>query len=105
MSYCSHCGAQILDDSFFCSKCGTRTVAGVKAGVGFSSDEIREVFIRMSKEMETAFHIVAKNVQDAFETARKNVQKPTGTEGMECPNCAEKNPANVIYCYKCGKKF
>ena len=54
----------------------------------------------MRKEMETAFHIVAKNVQAAFETARKNVQKPNGTEGMECPNCAEKNPANVIYCYK-----
>lgn len=105
MVYCSHCGAQISEDALFCSKCGTRTVVGMKAGAATSSEEMREILIRMSREMENAFHLAAKNVQDAFETAKKNVHKTVTNEATVCPNCSKKNSTDATYCHKCGKKI
>lgn len=105
MVYCSHCGAQISDDDLFCPRCGTRTLAGAKAGAATSSDEMRETLSRMSREMEKAFNIAAKNIQEAFETARRNVQKSMVKEVVVCPNCGEKNPTNAVYCHKCGRKL
>ncbi len=105
MVYCSHCGAQISDDVYFCPKCGTRTPAGMKAGAAESSDEMRETLGRMSREMEKAFSIAARNIQEAFDSAKKNVQKTMVKEVIVCPNCSEKNPANAVYCHKCGRKL
>ena len=102
MVYCSHCGTKILDEDYFCAKCGTRTQAGMKAGAAESSDEMRETLVRMSREMEKAFNIAARSIQEAFDSAKKNVQKTMVKEVIVCPVCGEKNPANASYCNKCG---
>jgi ribosomal protein L40E len=104
-AYCSKCGAKISDDALFCSRCGTRTIAGIKAGTSAPPDELHEALTRMSKDMEKAFNIAAKNIQEAFETARKNVQKTLIKEVIVCPKCSEKNSSNSSYCNKCGSKL
>ncbi len=103
-AYCSKCGAKISDAPLFFSRCGARTIAGIKAGTSAPADELHEALARMSKNIEKAFNIAAKNIQEAFETARKNVQKTLIKEVIVCPKCSEKNSSTSRYCNKCGSK-
>ncbi len=105
MAYCHNCGEKLPKDAGFCPKCGTKTVIAAAVGSTAASDETREAFTRMSQELEKAFNVAAKEIQEAFETARKNIQKSLYKEPLVCPNCGEKNPADSVYCFKCGKKL
>jgi uncharacterized membrane protein YvbJ len=105
MTYCHSCGEKLPENALFCPKCGAKTVEGVKANVSGPSEEMREAFNRMSVELEKAFGIAAREVQEAFQVARNNIQRSINKEPIICPNCGEKNPANSIYCFKCGKSL
>jgi uncharacterized membrane protein YvbJ len=105
MAYCQNCGEKLSKDALYCPKCGTKAVQSGESTAPTASDEMREAFNKMSQEMEKAFNIAAKEIQEAFQTARANVQKSVYKEPITCPNCAEKNPSNAVYCFKCGNKL
>jgi len=100
MTFCSRCGKRLPQDAEFCPKCGTK--AGTSAR---PSDEMKETLTRMSQEMEKAFLIAAREMQEAFKSARKNIQETIKTETLICSSCGEKNSANAVFCFKCGKNI
>jgi rRNA maturation endonuclease Nob1 len=104
MEYCSNCGSKLEKDDYFCPKCGVRTKMGLEAGVSAPSEEWRETFARMGKEMERAFTLAGKEIEKAFKTARENIQQTTSKE-VVCSNCGQKSPSDAIFCYSCGKKL
>jgi predicted amidophosphoribosyltransferase len=104
MAYCSNCSEKLPKDALFCPKCGIKTVKGVVTNAASPSDEMHEVFTRMSQEMERAFSIAAKEMHEAFQTARINIQKSLSKEAVVCANCGEKNLSSAVYCFRCGKK-
>jgi uncharacterized membrane protein YvbJ len=105
MTYCHNCGEKLPENALFCTKCGTKTVEGVKAHVSVPSDEMREAINRMSVELEKAFTVAAKEVHQAFEVARNNIQRSANKEPIICPNCGEQNLTGATYCFKCGKRL
>ena len=105
MAYCHNCGASIPEDALFCPKCGTKTVKGMQTNANSPADDMREAFNRMSKEMEKAFTLAAKDLQEALQVARNNIQRTIYGEPIVCSNCGQKNPANSVYCVKCGQKL
>ena len=104
MVFCSRCGKELLEDAFFCSKCGTRTKKGIEAGVASPLEEIRTAFRDAGKEMEKAFQRAAKEMEAAFKSARENIRESVDRE-RTCPHCKTKNQANATFCYNCGKKL
>jgi rRNA maturation endonuclease Nob1 len=105
MAYCSNCGEKIPEDALFCPKCGTKTLKGVEANVSAPTDDLKEAFAKMSRELDKAFSVAAKEINAAFQTASENIQKSLKKEKIVCPNCGEKNPNNAVFCYNCGKKL
>jgi ribosomal protein L40E len=109
--YCSNCGAQIADDSYFCPKCGTKTVAGKAAKAVYPADEIRDAFYQVGIEIEKAFNVAARETHSAIQKARENwQQKPpqeqTVTEQtVICTKCTAKSPKDSIFCSECGTKL
>ena len=108
MVYCSHCGTQIAEDTYFCPRCGTKTEAGKTAKAAYPLDELHDIFDHVGAELEKAFTFAAHETQEAFKRAgeeiRKNSSKPTVQEGtVVCPNCGFKNVSDASFCYKCGK--
>jgi uncharacterized membrane protein YvbJ len=105
MTYCSNCGEKLPEDALFCPKCGAKTLKGAEANVPNSTDELKDAFAKMGRELDKAFSVAAKEINAAFQTASENIQKSLKKEKIVCPNCGEKNPNNAIYCYNCGKKL
>lgn len=112
--YCSNCGSQISDDTYFCPKCGTKTQAGKTAKVAYPSDELKDVFYQVGTELEKAFTIAAKETHAALKRASENFQQKTATsqtsqaagEAMvACPNCGAKNVSGAVFCHNCGKRI
>jgi ribosomal protein L40E len=114
MVYCSHCGAQVADDAYFCPKCGTKTLVGKTAKVAYPSDELQDAFYRVGTELERAFTIAAHETHAALKKASDNIQQKTSTEQtsqtaqentITCPHCGAKNVAGAVFCHSCGKKI
>ena len=105
MVYCSNCGEKLPKDAVFCPKCGTKAIKSAEAAAPTISDELRETFNKMSQELEKAFAVAAKEINVAFQTASENIKKSLQKELVACPNCGEKNPADAVFCYKCGKRM
>ena len=111
MVYCSHCGAQIADDAYFCPKCGTKTPVGKTAKVAYPADEIQDAFYRVGIELERAFTIAAHETHSALKRASDNIQQKNSAQTSQatseisiiCSNCAAKNISEATYCYNCGK--
>jgi uncharacterized paraquat-inducible protein A len=113
MVYCSHCGAQVADDVYFCPKCGTKTEAGKTAKVNYPTGELQDAFYRVGTELERAFTIAAHETHAALKRASDNIQQKntaqtsqTPSDGtVVCPNCATNNMQGAIFCVSCGKKI
>ena len=106
MVYCSNCGALIADDSYFCPKCGTKTLKGKSANVAYPSDEFRDAFYKVGVELERAFNIAARETHQAILKARENLQqKPSQPQKIACPNCGTKNLNGSIFCVNCGTRL
>lgn len=112
--YCSNCGAQIADDAYFCSKCGTKTQAGKTAKVTYPSDRIEEIFYQLGEELEKALTLAAKETHAALKKASESFQQKSAVaqteqaaqkDTMVCPNCGAKNVSGAIFCYICGKRI
>jgi ribosomal protein L40E len=112
MVYCSHCGAQVADDAYFCSKCGTKTEIGKTAKVAYPTGELQDAFYRVGTELERAFTIAAHETHQALKKASENIQKNTQNQPSQtsessvvCPNCGSKNISGAVFCHNCGKKI
>jgi uncharacterized membrane protein YvbJ len=113
MVYCSHCGAQVADDAYFCPKCGTKTAIGKTAKVNYPSDELQDAFYRVGTELERAFTMAAKETHAALKKASDNIQQKTSAQSSQaapkgavgCPHCGAKNFSGAIFCNSCGKKI
>lgn len=105
MAYCPNCGEKIPEDALFCPKCGAKTMKGVESNVPGPTDDLKEAFAKMSRELEKAFSVAAKEINAAFQTASENIQKSIKKEKITCPTCGEKNPGNAIFCFNCGNKI
>jgi uncharacterized membrane protein YvbJ len=114
MVYCSHCGAQIADDTYFCPKCGTKTAVGKSAKISYPSDELQDAFYRVGTELERAFTMAAQETHAALKKASDNIQQKTSStqtsqatqEGaVVCPHCGTKNVSGAVFCNTCGKKI
>ncbi|MGD6806884.1 MAG: zinc-ribbon domain-containing protein [Candidatus Bathyarchaeia archaeon] len=113
MVYCSHCGAQIADDAYFCPKCGNKTPAGKSAKVSYPSDEIEEAFYRVGAELEKAFTLAAHETHAALKRASEHIQRTTSSHPSEatsentvvCPHCQSRNVSGAIFCHNCGKRI
>jgi len=110
--YCSNCGAQIADDAYFCSKCGTKTQAGKTAKVTYPSDRLEEIFYQLGVELEKALTLAAKETHAALKKASESFQQKSAvaqteqaTQDIVCPNCGAKNVSGAIFCYNCGKRI
>ena len=55
MAYFSNCGDQLLEYSFFCSKCGNKTVKSIEENVSKPLDEREAAFAKKGQEFEKAF--------------------------------------------------
>jgi uncharacterized membrane protein YvbJ len=113
MVYCSHCGAQIADDSYFCPKCGNKTLVGKSAKVSYPSDEIEETFYRVGAELEKALKLAVHETHDALKRASEHIQRTTSAQPSEvasetavvCPHCSAENISSAIFCHSCGKRI
>ena len=106
MVYCSKCGTQLPESSFFCPKCGVRTEAGIAAGATIPMvEEVREAFIKAGKEMEKAFNTAAKEMEDVYRKARDNYRESRAKSSPVCAKCGNKDIGNAAYCPKCGNKM
>jgi ribosomal protein L40E len=112
MVYCSHCGAQVADDAYFCPKCGTKTEIGKTAKVSYPSGELQDAFYRVGTELERAFTIAAHETHAALKKASENLQKNNQSQASQsaekdvvCPNCGANNVMGAIFCHNCGKKI
>ena len=104
--YCSNCGAQIAEDSYFCSKCGTKTEKGKAAKAVYPADELRDAFYQVGIELEKAFNMAARETHSAIQKASRNWQQKTAQEQIvTCTKCAKKNPEGSIFCRSCGTKM
>ncbi len=113
MVYCSHCGAQVADDAYFCPKCGTKTETGKTAKVLYPTGELQDAFYRVGTELERAFTIAAHETHAALKKAGENLQKSTSGQttqasqdkGVVCLNCGARNVSGAVFCHNCGKKI
>ncbi|NLF87374.1 zinc-ribbon domain-containing protein [Candidatus Bathyarchaeota archaeon] len=114
MVYCSNCGAQIAEDTYFCPKCGTKTEAGKTAKVAYPPDRLQDTFYQMGVELEKAFTTAAKETHAALKRANENfqqrsasgqTQQATQEATVVCPNCGAKNVSGAIFCHNCGKRI
>lgn len=113
MVYCSHCGVQIAEDAYFCSKCGTKTQAGKAANVSYPTHEIQDAFYRVGTELERAFTIAAHETHAALKRASENIQQKNSAQPSQaqpenavvCPSCGAKNISGSVFCVSCGKKI
>ena len=112
MVYCSKCGQQIIDDAYFCFKCGARTPVGKAANAAYPQDELRDAFYRVGIELEKAFTLAANETHQAFKRVSEDLQKkPSASSAsasqdtLTCPKCAAKSPAGSIFCNNCGAKL
>jgi len=108
MVYCSNCGTQIADDSYFCPKCGKKTQAGKAAKVNYPSDELQDAFYQVGIELERAFNMAARETHQAIKNARSNWQqnhKPSQEQTITCSKCGTKNPTGSIFCISCGARL
>jgi len=109
MVYCSICGTQIVQDAYFCSKCGTKTQIGKAAKVSYPSGELQDAFYRVGTELERAFTMAAHETHAALKKASENIQqKSAATQNIQgntvvCPHCEAKNLSSTIFCSSCGK--
>jgi ribosomal protein L40E len=114
MVYCSHCGALLAEDAYFCPKCGTKTPLGKTSKVSYPSDELQDAFYRVGTELERAFTIAAHETHAALKKASDSIQQKSAStqstqstqEGtVTCPNCGAKNVAGAVFCSNCGKRI
>ncbi len=112
MVYCSHCGAQVAEDAYFCPKCGTKTETGKNAKVNYPTGEFQDAFYRVGTELERAFTIAAHETHQALKKASENIQKntqnqtsQTSSDSIACPNCGARNIQGAVFCYSCGKRL
>jgi adenine-specific DNA methylase len=101
MGFCTKCGKEISEESFFCLNCGVRTVKGKEADVAPPVEDWREAFSRVGHELEKA----AKEMEKAFEEARQKIRESVGTRMVVCPHCGGTNPFDSSFCYKCGRNL
>jgi ribosomal protein L40E len=108
MVYCSHCGANLDDEAYFCSKCGTKTEKGKAAKTPYPADEFSEAMYNVGVELERAFTIAAHETHAAFKKVRDEIQKntaKTAEAGNVCPKCGTNNPQGAVFCHSCGAKL
>jgi ribosomal protein L40E len=104
--YCSNCGTQIADDTYFCSKCGTKTDKGKAAKAVYPADELRDAFYQVGIELEKAFNKAAHETNSAIQKAKENwQQKPHQQQIVTCSKCTTKNPNGSVFCHSCGTRL
>jgi uncharacterized membrane protein YvbJ len=105
MVFCSNCGQKLPEDANFCTKCGSRTKLGAKAGVSAPTEDWREAFSRMGVEMEKAFQTAAKEIQKALKNVKEDLKDTKNKQPVVCKNCGNKNLHGSSFCTKCGQKL
>jgi Zn finger protein HypA/HybF involved in hydrogenase expression len=106
LANCSNCGEKIVDDAFFCPKCGTKTAKGRVANAAYPAGELRDAFYSVGIELEKAFNIAARETHSAIQKAKENwQQKPAQPETVACSKCSTKNPSGSIFCNSCGNRI
>jgi len=106
LANCSNCGEKIVDDAYFCPKCGTKTAIGRAANAAYPAGELRDAFYSVGIELEKAFNIAARETHSAIQKAKENLQqKPAQPETVACPKCSTKNPSGSIFCNSCGTRI
>jgi hypothetical protein len=104
MVHCSNCGQKLEEKYNFCPKCGTRTGAGITAGVADPWEDVKKALAGAMEEMNKAFARAAEETKKAFEEAKKEAQwQASSRRKIECQNCGAPNMAGSKFCSKCGK--
>jgi ribosomal protein L40E len=101
LGFCTKCGKDLLEDAFFCPRCGIKTIKGTEAGVATPYEDWRDALARAGKELDR----ISVEIGRAFEPARKKLQETFNPETKICSNCGEKNRGDAVYCNKCGKSL
>jgi len=90
--YCSNCGAQIADDAYFCSKCGTKTDKGKAAKAIYPSDQLRGAFYQVGIELEKAFNMAARETHSVIQKVKENWQQTAPQQTVTCSKCSQRHP-------------
>jgi hypothetical protein len=105
--FCSNCGKEILENVYFCSKCGVRTKSGIQAEIPIPKErkynwekELEDT----GREIGKAFTVAGKEIEKAFKKAMEKIKEPN-KKNVACSQCGEKNLNNGKFCYKCGKNL
>ena len=114
MTFCSHCGTQLSDETYFCPKCGTKTQKGAQDNIKYPTDQLRDAFSQAGREMEKAFTLAASELHKAFQNVKEDfktdstqttTQQTTAAPKVTCTKCGAANEPDAIFCRNCGNKL
>ena len=76
--FCSNCGKEILENTYFCSKCGVRTKSGVEAEIPIPKErkydwkqELEQTFSKAGREIDKTLSNVGKELEKVFKTTKE----------------------------------
>jgi membrane protease subunit (stomatin/prohibitin family) len=129
MVFCSKCGTELNEETFFCTNCGARTARGDDEGVEpHWKKELEEALQKASKSLDAGFREamqslenVARDIKPELEEAKEGLREAAEDVGagirgaaerlkgrrrqeyLHCSACGKKNIGTAKYCNECGK--